>query len=462
MLNPPPRSAHGQTIATGNSLCNATEPYSKASQPGYYCGIGCQGNACLYYQIGCFQSSPACSYTGKTLYPVPADLVKAGNAPDWRPPAPTLGGGNQQHEHELRTYNIDNQSHLGDWTKWNPWRSPGTAGINNPEFQPCGVNSGSKPSFPDPPAAGQPQFANGTDLPSTGPSTQWKKGSVVNAEWSIYANHGGGYSYRLCKKVPGQPLTEECYQQTPLDFADETTTITYYDGSRAPFEINATSTNVGTYPKGSMWRKNPIPMCGCDIGGYCTPDQTEFQKYAYQQHGMGKTLKPKVVLSETIEAVLSGGGKHCNSVAKNKCGTKIGYNTCLHCGADSAYDCEVCCPGLTKVNKGGYTWCSTGKKPEPTNCDPKTNPTGCFTIPYNTTHGKSSHCPTSLMFDQQWDDGTGSGGEGKFMFSMTDKLKVPSDLVAGEYSLSWRWDCEQTPQVWNSCADVTITEQMSR
>ena len=76
---------------------------------------------------------------------------------------------------------------------------------------------------------------------------------------------------------------------------------------------------------------------------------------------------------------------------------------------------------------------------------------------YNTTHGSSTHCPTSLMFDKQWDDGTGSGNEGKFMFSMTDKLTVPSDLEAGEYSLSWRWDCEQTPQVWNSCADVSIT-----
>ena len=42
------------------------------------------------------------------------------------------------------------------------------------------------------------------------------------------------------------------------------------------------------------------------------------------------------------------------------------------------------------------------------------------------------------------------------MFSMVDKLHVPADLPAGDYSLSWRWDCEQTPQVWNSCSDVTV------
>ena len=470
MITPAPRQAHGQTASstTSNSLCNATNPYSHASSPGYYCGLGCLGNACLYYQIGCFQSSPSCSYTGKTLYPVPADLVKAGNPVGWRPPAPTLGGGNATHEKELRTYNIDNDSKLGDWTSWNPWRSPGTAGMGNPAFQPCGVNSGSKPSFPDPPAAGQPQFGNGTDLPPSVTSTEWRQGSVVNAEWSIYANHGGGYSYRLCKKQPGQSITEACYQQLPLAFADDKTTITYYDGSRSPFDIDAVTTNVGTYPTGSQWRKNPIPMCGCDIGDYCEADASEASKYNYQLHGMGRTLKkPNDVTATVLSSIssisslsspASSGGKHCNSVGdKSKCGTKIGYNTCLECGADSAYDCEVCCPGFTKVTKGDYTWCTSSSAPK--KCIPSEPSTwdNCFAIPYNTTHGSSKNCPTSLMFDKQWDDGTGGGVGGKFMFSMTDKLKVPSDLETGEYSLSWRWDCEQTPQVWNSCADITVT-----
>ena len=69
------------------------------------------------------------------------------------------------------------------------------------------------------------------------------------------------------------------------------------------------------------------------------------------------------------------------------------------------------------------------------------------------------------MFPSSWDDGYGNGygennyeGYGSFMFSMTDKLQVPKDIESGEYSLSWRWDCEQTPQVWNSCADITIEQ----
>jgi len=42
-------------------------------------------------------------------------------------------------------------------------------------------------------------------------------------------------------------------------------------------------------------------------------------------------------------------------------------------------------------------------------------------------------------------------------FSIVDKLEVPADLPAGDYVLSFRIDCEQTPQVWNTCADIRIT-----
>jgi hypothetical protein len=45
----------------------------------------------------------------------------------------------------------------------------------------------------------------------------------------------------------------------------------------------------------------------------------------------------------------------------------------------------------------------------------------------------------------------------RFRFSIFDKVKIPADLPPGDYVLSWRWDAEQTPQVWANCADVTIT-----
>ena len=84
---------------------------------------------------------------------------------------------------------------------------------------------------------------------------------------------------------------------------------------------------------------------------------------------------------------------------------------------------------------------------------------------YLAPNQKNPLCETGLMFPSSWDDGYGNGygeknyeGYGSFMFSMTDKLQVPKDIESGEYSLSWRWDCEQTPQVWNSCADITIEQ----
>ena len=41
--------------------------------------------------------------------------------------------------------------------------------------------------------------------------------------------------------------------------------------------------------------------------------------------------------------------------------------------------------------------------------------------------------------------------------NIVDRVVVPAALPAGEYLLSWRWDSEQTEQIWQNCADVTIT-----
>lgn len=43
-------------------------------------------------------------------------------------------------------------------------------------------------------------------------------------------------------------------------------------------------------------------------------------------------------------------------------------------------------------------------------------------------------------------------------FGIVDKVKVP-DVPPGDYILSFRWDCEQLPQVWSNCADVKIRLQ---
>lgn len=388
MVFPAPRSAHNQSLDEHNR-CGASDPYSKTGAStglgdGEYCGVGCLGEACLYYQIGCYAGCPTCSLEGKDLYPTPTDLEKADHC---KPIEPTLGGGDPAHERQLRTHNVDGLSKRGDWTRVNPWRAPGTAGWNNPNFQPCGINSGSKASFPNPPTSRDtsvPKAGPGTALKSYGSSAVWKRGSTVEAAWAIYANHAGGYSYRLCKvSEDGSAATEECFQRTPLAFVGNTTEIRYTDSAKPSVTIPAVTTSVGTHPKGSMWRKNPVPMCNCDLGYDC---------FNFD----GK--------DEDVDMVESKGGKDGKDMFQA----------------------------------------------------------------YSETHfrpGQTSHiCPTGVQFPTAVDDALGAapfmpGGKmtsSAFDYMMVDKLHVSASLPAGEYILSWRWDCEETPQVWNSCADVTV------
>lgn len=39
---------------------------------------------------------------------------------------------------------------------------------------------------------------------------------------------------------------------------------------------------------------------------------------------------------------------------------------------------------------------------------------------------------------------------------IVDRVMIPKGLPAGEWVISWRWDCEESTQIWNSCADVIV------
>merc|ERR1712048_1287709 len=39
---------------------------------------------------------------------------------------------------------------------------------------------------------------------------------------------------------------------------------------------------------------------------------------------------------------------------------------------------------------------------------------------------------------------------------IVDKVEIPVTLKPGKYVLGWRWDCEESTQIWASCSDVTI------
>ena len=48
-------------------------------------------------------------------------------------------------------------------------------------------------------------------------------------------------------------------------------------------------------------------------------------------------------------------------------------------------------------------------------------------------------------------------GQGDNPFNIVDQVKVPEGRT-GDFVFQWRWDSEQTTQVWTQCAVVTIEE----
>lgn len=108
------------------------------------------------------------------------------------------------------------------------------------------------------------QFAKqgdlGIHLPVTPTGTVWKAGGLGQTGWYIRANHGGGYSFRLCPR--SSELTEECFQKTVLDFVPPQV-LKWNDGHTE--EINGTYVTEGTHPKGSMWAMNPLPENPTDL-----------------------------------------------------------------------------------------------------------------------------------------------------------------------------------------------------
>eukprot|EP00040_Diaphanoeca_grandis_P025237 m.139565 g.139565 ORF g.139565 m.139565 type:complete len:437 (-) comp30067_c0_seq1:381-1691(-) len=63
-------------------------------------------------------------------------------------------------------------------------------------------------------------------------------------------------------------------------------------------------------------------------------------------------------------------------------------------------------------------------------------------------HGQPGVCKCS---------GHSNGGPLLPNLEMVDAVLIPADVKPGNYVLQWRWDCEETDQIWASCGDITIT-----
>lgn len=238
---------------------------------------------------------------------------------------------------------------------FSPWRAPGSA----PVIDACGMAGGRHPDQGDGGAGAVFQNSSvakagdaGSQLPAMPSQATWEAGSSVEVGWTVMANHGGGYAYRL---APADgPLTEEVFRKMPLDFVG--LSIFRWDGnvsSQVEFDTQKLGweTREGTTPKGSMWRKNPIPS------GIWNRE--------------GSTFEPACEESDACRRAIATGEGGFEGVCR-----------CSH------------------YSNGG------------------------FLLPN---------------------------------LEVVDNLKIPLDLTPGRYVLQWRWDCEETDQVWTSCSDVTVT-----
>mmetsp|Transcript_36365 Transcript_36365/g.67687 ORF Transcript_36365/g.67687 Transcript_36365/m.67687 type:complete len:507 (+) Transcript_36365:60-1580(+) len=315
----------------------------------------CPGGSCQWYNQGCTIGCKNMS-----------GLHAPGEACD-DPAEPTLKWGEDD---EFLQYHEDG---YGGNTTYHPWRYPGSAPIDDP----CGITGGARlPLGQWDPPPGFKSGVHGSDLRVLPPlldKTHWVAGSQVEVAWGIAANHGGGYQYRLCPV--SKALTEECFQQMPLEFVGNKQWLQFGHGFDKSDRLEITAKRLSgkkVVPEGSTWTMNPIPGCK-ENGGRA------------RSECMGPTFEPA--------------------------------------------------PGDDKL------WRYGGKSAK-----------GIYGYGSGRCMGNLSKTPSAKCTEQEYYDVS-------FDFGIVDLVQIPKDLPEGDYVLSWRWDCEMTKQIWNSCADVTVKKE---
>jgi len=70
---------------------------------------------------------------------------------------------------------------------------------------------------------------------------------------------------------------------------------------------------------------------------------------------------------------------------------------------------------------------------------------------------ESAACKSSAVTGKSPAPGTCKcSGEWNDRVEIVDQVQIPSDLRPGKYVLGWRWDCEESTQVWTSCSDLEV------
>ena len=109
------------TGATAHGSMAYPRPRNAKPSAAFSADASCIGQACFWYQVGCFIGCDNCTGTGKYLYAKPSDSPAG-----CTPAEPT------NNDPATRTWDPEGQSKSGDFTRFNPWRSPGKARPSSP------------------------------------------------------------------------------------------------------------------------------------------------------------------------------------------------------------------------------------------------------------------------------------------------------------------------------------------
>jgi len=116
----------------------------------------------------------------------------------------------------------------------------------------------------------------------------------------------------------------------------------------------------------------------------------------------------------------------------------------------------------------GSTWAMNPIPRIDFNSESSGQPAGSKGCAYNGTVVSGAKCrqfAPPCAWDDGWYSQPGTKGsvdvEGACSGDWTggvvaDKVQLPASLAPGDYVLGWRWDCEESTQVWSNCADVTV------
>ena len=355
------------------------------------------GQSCLWWSQGCSIFCDACATETFGHKPITGNAPQAGKAGFRISYCNSTRKGTLPRE--AWTLNIDvDEGSVEDSYRFNPWRAPGSA----PVVDSCGVAGG---EYAWQTMGGDSVFKN-TSFAGKGmkgskvlkPTDRalrpaWKRGTSVEVAWGIRYNHGGGYSYRLCPA--SEALTEDCFQRTPLRFDKTKQTLKWVDGSGKTYAMG----DKAVFVSGE---------------GVVFPSNSEWARNPIPRIWDSKVgLKnPDACPGPTTRAANSPPG-------------------CMQFDPPCPWD---------EYKTAGLLPCS-----DTPNSDVER---------FNVDIG-NAHVHRRLRCDG---DGRGACSGDWVVGVISDHVYIPHDLPSGEdWVLSWRWDSEETAQVWTNCADVTIT-----